>query len=149
MTSSALARGREGVRGLFVACALGLAAAVVHAFAAVALARPLESAAGAAARGELARACAGLAALSVLQALAVFAVCRAARLLLELPRAVGAGAGLFAAALPAVVLALGEGSSSLLPWALLAVRLGGALLCAGAGAAALRKSRARPTSTAS
>ena len=141
MASSALDRLRSLLRGAVAACALGFIAAVAHAFAALALAGPLTLGAEALAHGEVPQRAVAIGEQGLLQAVIVVAVCLLARLLIELPRSVGAGAGLFAIGLPALVLAVGEGVESLGPGPLLAVRAAAALLCAIAGWAALRKRR--------
>ena len=141
MASSALERLRGALRGAVAACALGFIAAVLHAFTVLALASPISRVAAALARTETAQGAVALGEQGLLQAAIVVAVCLLARLLIELPRAVGAGGGLFAAALPALVLAVGEGVDSLGPEPLLAVRAAAALACAAAGFVALRKRR--------
>jgi hypothetical protein len=119
------------------ALALGLFAAIAQAFVALAVREHIERVAALCA-SEVAQAAAAQAALLLLLALSVLALSMLGALAAQLPTPVGAGAGLVAALLPPLVLALGEGAAALGPAQVAAVRAAGFVACAAAGATGVR-----------
>ena len=138
---SKLERLRVFLRGAALALGLGLAAVFVFSL----LAGPLLTPAQAWLRGpslsDPLRAALGLLVLSLVQALAAFAVLLLVGLAGDWPLGLGARAGAVAGLLPSLVLLAGQGVAVLLPWTLLLVRVAGVAVVALAGAAGLAAGR--------
>lgn len=121
----ASARGglRSALRGIAWSLALGLCCTALFALAARPAVAPLSWIALHLASSSAARSVLSISLLGTLQAALCFAALGLVSLAGELPPAVGAGAGLFAAALPGAVLWASRGAGALMPAPLLVARL--------------------------